>query len=261
MHHLFQTKKLLRDLRQSDFHSSAAQVWGDDLKRWAALSWAPPCPALLFLRQVHFQHQLDVFWQMRGRMLWLVRGEGTNLWFPLKNSQLWLFLLPHPKWAGWEDVPPSPEPSASRDHPSHSCGWGTERSKTFRFCVSQPKTSISQWKTFMERLSNECSCTGTAGVCAVMHFHSELVLQQMIYNYYPPGQHGDFFLQGYKGWDLNQHSGTSQIQTCNPISTDCKVGAGRRGGWAPSLCHITSITPSVGTAIYPPVWQQQDMIL
>lgn len=63
MHHLFRTKKLLRDLRQSDFHSSAAQVWGDDLKRWAALSWASPCPALLFLRQVHFQHQLGVFWQ------------------------------------------------------------------------------------------------------------------------------------------------------------------------------------------------------
>lgn len=30
MHHLFQTKKLLRDLRQSDFHSSSAQGWGDD---------------------------------------------------------------------------------------------------------------------------------------------------------------------------------------------------------------------------------------
>lgn len=47
--------------------------------------------------------------------------------------------------------------------------------------------------------SNEYGCTGTTSVRAIIHFHSELVLQLMIYNYYPPGQHWDFSYKATKG--------------------------------------------------------------
>lgn len=110
MHHLFQTKKRLRDLRQSDFHSSAAQVRGDD---WSAELHFPgdhciplSCTTL---------PQASKFLALAGWFLaaWMKAGWTTERWrdkslpvFPWRAADLQhrLFLLPHPKWAGWEDV-------------------------------------------------------------------------------------------------------------------------------------------------------------
>lgn len=46
MHHLFQTKKLLRDLHQSDFDSSAARGWGDEWSDTVPGTRVHPSPAL-----------------------------------------------------------------------------------------------------------------------------------------------------------------------------------------------------------------------
>lgn len=166
---------------------------------------ASPCPALIFLRQVNFWHQLGGFWQPG----W---GEGScDYWemkahisfsFPLDSSGCPTLVVPPvtPKVGrlGRRSTILLLGPLQCREHLSHnygedSCSWGTQRSKTFRFFMTQPQTSLSQWKMFMQKPLNDYVCTGTTSVRAIIHFHSELVVRLMTCNYYPPGQHWDFF--------------------------------------------------------------------
>lgn len=243
-------KKAAERFMSKWFPQLSCSSLGRWLKRWAALSWGPLHPPVL---------PCSSSGKLISSISWVVFGsldEGWMDYWEIKGQISFCFSL---ECSGSPTrVAPPATPKVGRlgrcsticllsslecrEHPSHNCGedscsWGAQRSETFRFLITQPKTSVSQWKMSMQKLSNDYVCAGTTSVHDIIHFHSELVLQLMIYKYYPPGQHRDFFLQGYKGWDLNQHSGTNQIQTCNPISTDCKLGPGRCGNGAPSLCH------------------------
>ena len=44
----------------------------------------------------------------------------------------------------------------------------------------------------MQKSSNEYGCTGTTSTYAILYIHSELHLQLMTHNYYPPGLHRNF---------------------------------------------------------------------
>lgn len=135
MHHLSQTKKLLRDLRQSDFHSSAAQGWGDD---WSAELHFPgdlciplSCHAWRWqisraLSESSFLVSAGWFlaaW-MRGKSLHLLRDEQAIVsFFPLgSNRTPALVVVPlgchaHSGQAGKVFHHPSPEPSSKKGTP------------------------------------------------------------------------------------------------------------------------------------------------
>lgn len=122
MHHLFQTKKLLRDLHQSDFHSSAARGWGDEWSDTVPGICVHPSPALpgewdiLHAFSQTSSSLVSPGWclvsQMKGKSLWSPRNERTVVFLSSLGQQQddssgCPCLGCCPKCVGWEGVLPT----------------------------------------------------------------------------------------------------------------------------------------------------------
>lgn len=215
MHHLFQTKKLLRDLHRSDFHSSAARGWRDEWSDPVLGICAHPS-ALPGGGRSRIPQTSSSLVSAGWCLVAQTGGEKPVVAEKWKNGCLFLSSLGQQQ----DDRSGCPcfgllskmcrlercsailllHPLQGGEHCFHAHGGissaqGTRGAKITSYFITQTRTSTSSSGTLIlvtQNSSNVYGCSGIASAHALLDNRGKLGLKLMSHNYYPPGLHWDF---------------------------------------------------------------------